>query len=170
MTRIKNLWVVLYSIVFLFTARSTIQAGYGDCIDTLPSAFEREVHVMTNAVRMDPTGFRDTYITGTNILLPANYPAVPPLWYNHDLSRAARFHSVDMALNCGMQHQSCNGDSFSIRLRSFYKTSSRIGENIATGRTTGLQTVVQWLRDDIRQGTTYVPAVDKDANGRDGHR
>jgi hypothetical protein len=139
-------------------------AGYGDPQDTLPSAFEREVHVMTNAVRMDPRGFRDTYIAGTTILSETNYPAVAPLFYNHNLSRSARFHSVDMAMNCGMQHESCDGSSFSKRISSFYKSSSSIAENIATGKTTGLQTVIQWLRDDIDNA----PAADM--SGNDGHR
>ncbi|MBN1601915.1 MAG: CAP domain-containing protein [Chitinispirillaceae bacterium] len=143
---------------------SSAYAGYGDPQDTLPSAFEREVHVMTNAVRMDPRGFRDAYISGTTILSETAYPSVAPLVYNQSLSAAARSHSVDMALNCGMQHESCDGTSFSKRVASFYKGSSGIAENVATGKSTGLQTVIQWLRDDV-EGK---PAADKSAY--DGHR
>ena len=140
-------------------------AGYGDCIDTLPSAFEREVHVMTNAVRMDPLGFRDKYIAGTTILQSAHYPAVAPLCYNHNLSRAARFHSVEMAQTCGMVHNSCDGTTFSSRLNRFYGNGF-ISENIATGKATGLQTVIQWLRDDLPLNGP--PAADSTAF--DGHR
>lgn len=153
---------VIPLIVFCFFQNAI--SGYGDPQDTLPSAFEREVLVMTNAVRMAPVAFRNTYIAGTSILSESAYPSVAPLLYNHDLSRAARFHSVDMAKNCGMIHNSCDGTSFSARISSFYKGSSGIAENIATGKTTGLQTVIQWLRDDV-QG---VPAPD--GSGNDGHR
>jgi hypothetical protein len=150
--------------VVVYGAFKATYSGYGDPQDTLPSSFEREVHVMTNAVRMAPQGFRDTYIAGVTILSEKNYPAVAPLVYNHNLSNAARFHSVDMAMVCGMQHESCDGTSFSKRIASFYKSSSSIAENVATGKTTGLQTVIQWLRDDIDN----VPAADM--SGNDGHR
>jgi hypothetical protein len=158
-TIIKLLTTVI--VVFCF---QNSHAGYGDPQDTLPSAFEREVLVMTNAVRMAPGAFRDIYIAGTSILSESAYPAVAPLLYNQDLSRGARFHSVDMAKNCGMIHNSCDGTSFSTRINTFYKGSSTIGENIATGKTTGLQTVIQWLRDDVQN----VPAAD--GSGNDGHR
>lgn len=151
--------LLICSITFL------LHAGYGDCIDTVPSALEREVHVMTNAVRMDPTGFRDLYISGTNILLPENYPSVAPLWYNNDLSRAARFHSLDMANTCGMQHESCDKTSFGDRIRSYYTKGFEIAENVATGNATGLKTVIQWLRDDNMQ---KIPAIDKTDGA--GHR
>jgi hypothetical protein len=149
-------------VVFCF---QNSHAGYGDPQDTLPSAFEREVLVMTNAVRMAPGAFRDTYIAGTSILSESAYPAVAPLLYNQDLSRGARFHSVDMAKNCGMVHKSCDGTPFEERVSTFYKGSSSIAENIAVGNPTGLLTVIQWLRDDDEQG---VPAADR--SGNDGHR
>ncbi|NLL12742.1 MAG: CAP domain-containing protein [Fibrobacter sp.] len=160
----KYLLSLLPNILLCIICKNSI-AGYGDFSDSIPIAPEREVHVLTNAVRMDPQGFRDLYIKDTNVLKTENYPPTTPLWYNHDLSRAARFHSIDMANNCGMTHQSCDGTSFANRIKSFYKTSSFIAENVATGRSTGLLTVIQWLRDDINQG---VPAQDLSSN--DGHR
>ncbi|HEX2955825.1 MAG TPA: CAP domain-containing protein [Chitinispirillaceae bacterium] len=156
-----KLFLTNWMIVFYF---QNAYSGYGDPQDSLPSAFEREVLVMTNAVRMAPVAFRNTCIAGTSILSESVYPAVPPLLYNQDLSRAARFHSIDMAKNCGMAHNSCDGTSFSARISTFYKDSATIAENIATGKTNGLQTVIQWLRDDIQN----VPAVD--GSGNDGHR
>lgn len=160
----KHFSSLLINLLLCFICKNTL-AGYGDYSDSIPSALEREVHVMTNAVRMDPQGFRDFYIKDTTILKTGNYPPTTPLWYNHELSRAARFHSVDMATNCGLSHQSCDGTSFADRVKSFYKTSGYIAENVATGRSTGLLTVIQWLRDDNNQG---VPAQDLSSN--DGHR
>ncbi len=161
--QMRNTTELLLITLIVFSVQNGY-SGYGDPQDTLPSAFEREVLVMTNAVRMAPGAFKDTYIAGSSILSESMYPSVAPLLYNHDLSRAARFHSVEMAKNCGMIHNSCDGSSFSARVKSFYTSSSSIAENIATGKTTGLQTVIQWLRDDV-QG---VPAAD--GSGNDGHR
>lgn len=93
-------------------------AGYGDIQDGLPSRMEREALTLTSAVRMDPVGFRNKYIPSTTILLPANYPAVAPVWYNHNLNKASRFHSVEMANTCGMRHESCDGTEFGARLKS----------------------------------------------------
>jgi hypothetical protein len=155
----------LFLLIIALLSFSLSFAGYGDIQDSLPSQKEREVLLMTNAVRMDPAGFRDKFIPNTQILIPDNYPPVEPLWYNHDLSRAARFHSVEMANTCGMLHESCDGTTFSKRVNSFYKSSSNIGENIATGVATGIGTVIQWIRDDNAQ---KVPAPDKSST--DGHR
>ncbi|HEX3018793.1 MAG TPA: CAP domain-containing protein [Chitinispirillaceae bacterium] len=154
----KKSTISVYALVWLCIIYTNLIAGYGDCVDSIPLAFEREVHVMTNAVRMDPAGFREYYIKVPDILLPENYPAVAPLWYSNDLSKAARFHSVDMASNCGMTHNSCNGTDWADRIKSYYKASSSIAENVAVGCSTGLQTVIQWLRDENMQG---VPAADK---------
>jgi len=155
---------LLPNILLCIICKNSI-AGYGDYSDSIPSALEREAHVMTNAVRMDPEGFRELYIKDANILKTENYPPTTPLWCNHELSKAARFHSKDMAANCGMTHQSCDGTSFANRIKSYYKASNSIAENVATGRSTGLLTVIQWLRDDNNQG---VPA--QDLSSGDGHR
>ncbi len=160
----KHLSPILPYILFSIICKNSI-AGYGDYSDSIPSAREREVHVMTNAVRMDPEGFRDLYIKGADILKAENYPPTTPLWYNHELNIAARFHSVDMAVNCGLSHHSCDGTNFANRIKNYYKTSSSIAENVATGRSTGFMTVIQWLRDDNNQG---VPA--EDLSSGDGHR
>jgi hypothetical protein len=140
-------------------------AGYGDLLSGLPTQLEREALTFTNAVRLAPQEFRDAYIPSVStILLPANYPAVGPVWYNQNLATASHAHSVDMAENCGMLHNSCDGTQWTARVKSFYTSSASIAENVATGKATGIATVIQWLRDDIN-GT---PAADKSSN--DGHR
>jgi hypothetical protein len=151
--------------LFLISVYAASSAGYGDIQDGLPSRMEREALTMTNAVRMDPAGFRDKYIPSTTILLPANFPAVAPVWYNHNLNKASRFHSNEMANTCGMQHNSCDGTTFDVRIKSYYTSSSWLGENVATGVATGIGTVIQWLRDDNAQ---RVPADDTSKNA--GHR
>ncbi|MBD3320953.1 MAG: hypothetical protein GF350_07670 [Chitinivibrionales bacterium] len=144
------------------------QRGYGDPLPgypSFPSWRERGVHLWTNACRIDPAGFRDRYIGNYSILLPSNYPRVGPLYRHIDLNRAARFHASEMANDCGMQHESCDGTSAGNRIRSYYSNSSSWGENIATSRPTALRTVVQWLMDGDP------PAADDPGRlGADGHR
>ncbi len=147
--------------------------GYGDpdpSYPDMPSWEERAVIVLVNACRMDPTGFRDKYVGNVQILLPQNYPAVGPLYWNVNLNRAARDHSIDMAQNCGMQHNSCDGTPAGTRVKTYYP--SYRAENIAGGYSTPMLTVVGWIKD---RGTNGLPAPDKQVadsiyKSGDGHR
>jgi uncharacterized protein YkwD len=151
-------------VLLLSFSAAPLLAGYGDQISGYPNQQERELHLATNVVRTAPQEFRDTYIGSYNILLPQNYPAVNPIYLNHDLNQAGRVHAEDMAANCGLSHNSCDGTLWSTRIRSYYTDSGWIAENIATGRPTGFATVIQFLRDDVN-GT---PAADNSSG--DGHR
>lgn len=154
------------SIIGVLLATSTVFAGYGDAPQGRPSAPERAMTVMTNAVRMDPTGFRDTYIGIDTILVAPNFWAVNPLYHQEGLDEAARFHAEDMAHNHGMSHTSSDGTSFSDRVISYYDNWNYIGENVATGVPDALGTIVQLLRDNISPSTH--PA--SDSSDYDGHR
>jgi|GEM_PF-1427096 len=154
-----------FVIIFLSIITQSVFAGYGDPVNGSPLRTEREVLLMTNAVRMAPQEFRDLYIQSEAILLEANYPAVGPIWHNEYLHTTAHNHTEDMASTCGLQHNSCDGTIWSTRIKALYTSSSTIAENVATGISTGLGTIVQWLRDDDAQGT---PAADKSSG--DGHR
>lgn len=164
----KNHYIIAIVTTGLLVAGSVIDSygGYGDVQSGLPTRQEREALTFTNAVRLAPQEFRTTYIpTASTILQPSNYPAVGPVWYNHNLATASHVHSVDMADNCGMKHYSCDGTVWSTRVKSYYTSSASIAENVATGNATGIATVIQWLRDDDNSG---IPATDK--SGNDGHR
>ncbi|HMA65982.1 MAG: CAP domain-containing protein [Fibrobacterota bacterium] len=164
----KHNVITIITIAGLIALGSIIEldAGYGDLQSGLPTRQERESLTFTNAVRLAPQAFRDTYIpTASTILQPANYPAVGPVWYNHNLNTASHVHSVDMAENCGMKHESCDNTPWSTRVKSYYTSSTSLAENVATGNPTGIATVIQWLRDDDVNG---LPAADKSKN--DGHR
>ena len=160
----RGRWIIGAVAMVLYGSASQLFAGYGDPINGYPNQQERELHLATNVVRTAPQEFRDTYIGSYNILLPQNYPAVNPIYLNHDLNQAGRVHSEDMAANCGLSHNSCDGTSWSTRINSYYTDSGWIAENIATGRSTGFSTVIQFLRDDVN-GT---PAPDNSSG--DGHR
>jgi hypothetical protein len=131
----------------------------------LPAWQERAVHVLTNACRIDPTGFRAAYLNCDTILKPQNYRAATPLYWNVNLNRSSHDHSVDMATTCGMQHNSCNGTLWDTRLKSYYTPGWPIGENIATGQTTPLAVMQAWLLDANSSG---IPAPD--SSDDDGHR
>jgi hypothetical protein len=135
-------------------------AGYGERVDSLPNWQERAVIVLTNECRMAPSYYRDSIMRVTGILQPANYPAVNPVFWHLGLNRSARDHTVDMAYNCGMVHNSCDGTAWDARIKSYYTVSGMIAENLAYGQTTPQQVVYTWLWDN--------GAADK--AGRDGHR
>jgi hypothetical protein len=153
-------------VVLLFLSLSSQSvAGYGDTVAGYPAYKERAALVLTNACRMAPAGFRDKYVGNYTILLPQNYPAVRPLYWNLQLNKSSRAYAVDIANNCGLQatHMSCDGKTtFDQRIRSYYIPPGWIGENAATGYADPLQTIGQWLMDG------NPPAVDK--SGSDGHR
>lgn len=160
---------IAFLVCFLVIPAAAQQRGNGDKIDSLPNLSERQLLVLTNACRLAPAQYRDLYIGNYQVLLPANYPAVRPLYGSPALNKSAHAHTLDMAFNCGMQHPSCDGTAWNTRIQSFYNNkSSTIGENIAAGNQTALATVKQWVLE-VNPSTTPVPA-DKDPAGGDGHR
>ncbi|MBL8616154.1 MAG: CAP domain-containing protein [Deltaproteobacteria bacterium] len=112
-------------------------AGYGDVGDDgLPSAAERELHLWTNAARVDPAAFKADYQAGGcsfdgDFSADEQTPKLPVYW-DHGLNDAARFHSDDMESTGNFAHESSDGTSFGDRLSRFYD-SGWIGENIAYG-------------------------------------
>ncbi len=60
------------------------------------------------------------------------FTPVKPLYYNLNLSRAARFHCNDMIKNNCFSHNDCDGGDVWNRIEKYYK-SSRMGENISAG-------------------------------------
>ena len=146
--------------LLLLAAPESARAGNGDPTSGQPNWQERSVLMLVNACRQGPEQYRDAYLTSDpGILLPANYPAQPPLYFSLPLNQAARFHSVDMATNNCFQHNSCDGTPTFTRIASFYSEGAT-GENIAAGYPTPFAVVNAWLSDSH--------AADK--SGLDGHR
>jgi len=152
------------SAILLSMVSCSLLFGYGERTDTIPDWQERAMLTLCNMCRLAPEEYRDAYLGTTGILLPTTYPAVPPLVWNYSLNASARYHAVEMAGSCGMQHN-CNGMTYDERIKLFYKESaSGWGENIAKGYSTPQDAVKAWLLD--RQGTTTAA----DGSGQDGHR
>ncbi|MBD3241649.1 MAG: hypothetical protein GF331_13750, partial [Chitinivibrionales bacterium] len=123
-------------------------AGYGDKLDSLPTWAERAVLVMTNVCRMAPVAYRNEYIGNiATILDPSVYPAVDPVYWHPDLALAAHDHAIDMAYNCGMQHNSCDGTEWNERISSYYTVSGWIAENVSRSQTSPQAAVRTWVYD-----------------------
>jgi len=124
-------------------------AGYGDVdADAYPTASEREVHLWTNAARVDPEAFGDAYAAGgcsTADFSDDELTPKAPVYYSRELNEAARFHSEDMRDNDWFAHESSDGTSFADRLAAFYDSAS-VGENIAYGYSDAFATVMEgWM-------------------------
>jgi hypothetical protein len=161
----------------IMSAFAASYAGYGDVSGGLPSWKERQILVLTNACRMSPVQYRDAYVGNYAILDSSKYPPVKPLYLNPRLNASARGHALDMGDTCGiMQHNSCNGTAWNMRIKSYYQASSSIGENIAVGNNDPFVTMNQWIMD-TPQGSNQ-PAADfswckastGDSSRCDGHR
>lgn len=132
----------------LWTLLLVAHAGYGDAVDGYPSPAERELHLWTNAVRVDPQAFNANYMQGgcqfAGFKSGEKLPK-PPLAWNQRLNDAARFHSKDMDKFNFLSHDSSDGTSFERRLSRFY-SGYAIGENVAYGYVTPYDTVMQgWM-------------------------
>jgi uncharacterized protein YkwD len=68
-----------------------------------------------------------------------------PLRLNAQLSQAAQGHAVDMATHDYFDHTSRDGRQMSARVTASGYKWSRVGENIAAGRSTAKGTVEQWM-------------------------
>lgn len=119
------------------------------------SAEEQAAFDYTNYARTDPQGFAEEHLlaahqngsdNGAYADLMARQP-VPALQLSPGLLRAARAHSRDMNENCqNLQHDSCDGTSWSDRIWSYYDGGT-IAENAAWGYPTGLDVVLGWIID-----------------------
>ena len=112
-------------------------AGYGDPVDGYPSWEERELHLYTNAARVDPEAHEDSYQAGGCSFYQhfSDDEQTPkdPVYWQLDLNDAARYHSDDMYSNNWFSHDSSDGTTFQARMAEFYTKSGSVGENIAYG-------------------------------------
>ncbi len=118
------------------------------------SAEEREVLRLVNFARRDPQGFARQYLqdlynvgddNGAYEDLMGRSP-VRELTLHNGLQAAAVAHSLDMSSNCGMQHNSCDGTSWAVRIQRYYDGGT-IAENIAAGYPSARSVVIAWIVD-----------------------
>jgi len=151
--------------LLLVASTTPVLAGYADAFEyeverhdgvvemqDFPSWAERDMHLWTNAARVDPEAFDADYQSGGcsfDSFLSDEQTPKPPLFFDPDLTRASRWHCEDMVDNNHFAHESSDGTSFGARVARFYTDSSYVGENIAYGYGTGFPTVmVGWMCSD----------------------
>lgn len=122
-------------------------AGYGDAGDGWPSRAEREAHLWTNGVRITPAAFKKDYGCWDGFTQAERAPHAP-LALHKGLLEVARLHSLDMAANGELSHESSNGTTFAARVGPYYPTPA-IGENVAWGMPSAYDVVVEgWMCSD----------------------
>ncbi len=130
----------------------SLVAGYGDVDESgFPSPGERELHLWTNAARVDPAAFEDEYnlepepCTLDDFEPDERIPKAP-VYLSRPLNEAARFHSDDMQENDWFDHDSSDGTSFPERVARWYSETSFVGENIAFGYVDGWDAMMHgWM-------------------------
>jgi len=133
-TPMKRVWLTV-----LLLASGNAHA-YGEKVDTYPSIEERQIHLFTDMLRVDPMAFWSG---------EGEYSPVRPLVYNLDLNRAAFAHAFDMNVNDCFQHESCDGTSMQDRVEQYYTGYVSLGENIALGYESSYRAVFNgWLFSD----------------------
>lgn len=116
-------------------ALAAAMAGYGDASDGHPSLDERELHVWTNAVRVEPEAFSEFYQRGGCRFRDFEASEKTPKWpmaLSRSLNAVARGHSEDMREHGTLSHTSSDGTSFGERVEAAYGGGA-IGENVASG-------------------------------------
>ena len=142
--------------MFLWLISMPALAGYGEIViaddgEAYPSWLERDVHMWTNMVRVDPEAFFGSESEwslpcGVEDFREEEKTPKLPLYYDFDLNDAGRFHSKDMYENDWFEHSSSDGTSFAERVSRFYNESGHLGENIAMGYPDGEAAVMQgWM-------------------------
>ncbi len=117
--------------------------------DGYPSADERELHIWTNAVRVDPVAFETAYPCGMGSFSESESTPKDPLYLDMGLAEAARYHTLDMYENDHFSHSSSDGTSFGERTGWFYTDGGNIGENIAWNYPSSYATVIEgWMCSD----------------------
>jgi len=138
--------------VLLWLNILTAAAGYGDVSNgDYPNWAERDVHIWTNTVRVDPEEFFgigsdwDPACDFSEFQASEKNP-MAPLYHDFNLNDAGRFHSIDMWENNWFDHASSDGTSFGERMARFYPESGYIGENIAAGYPNAMSVVLDgWM-------------------------
>jgi len=101
-------------------------------------AFEREVFDLTNAER-------------------AAY-GLPPLIWHYGLAHVARMHSLDMALNNFMAHDSFDGRTFSQRITQAGISWTNVAENVARGQQSPQAVVNAWMNSPDHRANILNPS------------
>jgi len=119
---------------------------------------EKRVIYLCNLARLDGKLFSETYLKDYNSNKSNSYVKslysdlaeiknLPVLLPSENLTKAARYHAIDMGDNGKTGHNSSDGTRFATRVRSYSK-GGYIAENCSYGYNDALNIVMQLLIDD----------------------
>jgi hypothetical protein len=94
----------IFSIFFIFSLATGLQADVGVPVDGFPNWSERMIHVLVNRARSAPA----EDLAGCSSCPDAHcYTPQPALAWNKNLAHTARFHATNLtSAGCGIQHDS----------------------------------------------------------------
>jgi len=119
--------------------------GYGEVQDGQPSWAQRELHVYTNMVRVDPESWSAEYACSLSEFTSAEREPRAPLYFHDGLASIAQSHSQDMSSHDFMAHESSDGTDFGTRVWPWY-SGTMIGENVAYGYADNWDVVLEgWM-------------------------
>jgi hypothetical protein len=119
--------------------------AYGESEDGLPSWDQREMHTITNLVRVDPLAWSSDYDCPTIEFEPSERTPKAPLLLHRGLTEIAQLHSEDMKSSNILSHDSSDGTDFGDRVWPYYDGTT-IGENVAKGYTSNWEVVLEgWM-------------------------
>ncbi|KAM9946388.1 hypothetical protein ACTFIT_004695 [Dictyostelium discoideum] len=110
----------MIKIIFLIIILINVINGYGE----IPKSWDsREVLVMMNSLRMNPSQYKENFMKPygftnlENVITSKYYEPVTPLQFNERLYDMAQSHSIDMSASddC-FTFENCNGTSFYDRI------------------------------------------------------
>ena len=138
------------SALAILLAGAAHATGYGVIdADGYPSYLDRDVHMWTNVVRVEPDAFESLYNSGGcsfDDFQASEQEPHAPLYYDRNLNIAAVYHSTDMYETGNFSHTSSDGTSFGDRVARYYTESGYVGENIAYGYGTPYNAIfVGWM-------------------------
>ena len=138
------------SVIAILLSSAAHSTGYGAIdADGYPGYLDRDLHMWTNVVRVEPDAFESLYNSGGcsfEDFEDSEQQPHAPLYYDRNLNIAAVYHSTDMYESGNFSHDSSDGTSFGDRLARFYSESGYVGENIAYGYGTPYNAImVGWM-------------------------
>jgi hypothetical protein len=119
--------------------------AYGESENGSPSWDQREMHTVTNLVRVDPLAWANDYDCSTKDFKADEKQSKAPLYLHLGLTDIAQQHSDDMKKFKFMAHESSDGTEFGDRVWPYYDGTT-IGENVAKGYTNNWEVVIEgWM-------------------------
>jgi len=119
--------------------------GYGEVVNQQPNWGQREMHTVTNLVRVDPMAWAADYDCSTNEFTTTERSPKAPLYHHGGLNEIAQRHSEDQAQWGNMAHESSDGTPFGDRTWPYYEGNT-IGENVAWNYADNWEVVIEgWM-------------------------